>query len=392
MGWKSMQRVLAIALSAWLFSYVCMSNALAQPSSTLPASDVSVPYDKAVVISVLEAGQAASAKAVADIETTPGTPANLIAFYAHLKSQGLVSSSSFIPRISDLPPNLKDPSYLVSLGNALGSRPFIWLPEKELKKDEFPETVALIDSSVTPGGQTIIHDACSGTVIGQKAILSAAHCVCDFTHTVSVRVNTTNWLADPGIQLAVSGRKSMLADCSAYRKATIEQRRELLRSSGDVAIFIVNEDIRRYGITPARVTDGFKSHTSYYITGYGISDDDKAGPRRRATIQGMKCDQAHASSYGCNPEFEFWGDGGKISGRPDKPDACKGDSGGPVYESNASTPATVIGVISRPVNGTSCGQGGIYVALTGPVLHWVNNTMAALAASASSVTNLASGL
>jgi hypothetical protein len=349
------------------------SSAAAVPAAA--ASSASVPYDRAVVEATLLAGKAASAKARANLQVSPLDAANLTNFYSKLQGIGAIAPSIRLPSVAELPANKRDLAYLSSLNSSLGNRPFIWLPDRTLQLAEYPQAVAILEYSVSPLGQVSLHNKCSGTVIAPTIVLSAAHCVCDMTHKIAIHVATSDWMLDAGKALDVVTSRTTVADCAAFRQADIAAQRDVLRNAGDVAVFVVKEDITTFGIQPARVVDGFRPSSSYYIAGYGISDSGREGPRRSATIQGMLCDQARATAYGCNPEFEFWGDGGRITGRQDRADACGGDSGGPVFDTSTVLPVSVIGVISRPINGTSCGQGAIYVALKGRILTWLQKAV-----------------
>jgi len=195
--------------------------------------------------------------------------------------------------------------------------------------------------------------------------------------TVSAVIGSPNIRTSAGHKLSVVGTRSRISDCTSFRLSSIDEQRTALRAIGDVAVMFVAEDLGNYSIRPAMLSTTFTSKASYYIVGYGASDDDpRPGVKRMATIQGIACDAGADASYTCNPSFEFWGDGRQITGRTDRPDSCGGDSGGPVFEANALTPPSVIAVISRPVRGTTCGQGGVYVLLSPEIKTWVQAQLA----------------
>jgi hypothetical protein len=185
-------------------------------------------------------------------------------------------------------------------------------------------------------------------------------------------LGTENYHKDIGVRVDVVATKSRISSCEAYKAADVHGKRDIMRAAGDVAVMFLSEDAGKINVPLAVLTDSFKPSESYYIVGYGISDTDaRPGVRRIATIQGMSCTHADSGKYGCNPAYEFWGDGRQITGRTDRPDSCGGDSGGSVFTTDKQAQPRLIGVISRPVTGTTCGQGGVYVLLTPPILGWV---------------------
>lgn len=315
----------------------------------------------------LMARRAAAAKSLADDTVSQQGYRNLQRFYRNLLS--FKHSSLTVP--STIPAHKLDVDYLASLSEALKSKPYIWLDDHPLALGEYPSAVALMGYRVI-GGVTQTTGVCSGTLIARYAVLTAAHCACELGEKVRAFLNTENYRANAGTRVEVTAVKSRLPNCTQYLAADLESRREMLRSVGDVAVMFLDQDAAKVNIAPAVLSDSFKSSTSYYIVGYGISDDDHSpGVRRLATIQGIECSASAASKYGCNPAFEFWGDGRQITGRTDRPDSCAGDSGGSVFTAETNSPPRLIAVISRPIAGTTCGQGGVYVLLTPPILSWV---------------------
>ena len=341
---------------------------LSLPSVAVAQEHADAPTVQSIVIERLIARRAAAAKSRANESTGNQQGAiNLQRFYRNLFS----SQNLGIPVPATLPPNKLEADYLASLDAALKNKPYIWLDDHPLAQGEYPAAVALMGYRVS-GGVIQTVGVCSGTLIARYAVLTAAHCVCELGGKVRAFLNTENYRSNAGTPVEVTAVRSRLEDCSRYMAANVEERREMLRAAGDVAVMYLDRDAAKVKISPAVLSDSFVPSTSYYIVGYGISDDDPSpGVRRLATIQGMACNGTAPSRYGCNSAFEFWGDGRQMTGRTDRPDSCAGDSGGSVFATDKASPPRLVGVISRPVNGTTCGQGGVYVLLTPPILDWV---------------------
>lgn len=321
-----------------------------------------------IIAERLIALRAAAAKSLADDLTSKEQGArNLQLFYQNLLS--LKHPNLLAP--TTIPANKLDAKYLTSLAAALKYKPYIWLDDHPLAVGEYATAVALRGYRMV--GTTVLETGvCSGTLIARYAVLTAGHCACELGDHVGAFLNTANYRLNPGTRVEVTAIKSRLTDCAGYLAATTDKKRDMLKAAGDVAVMFLDQAASTVNIAPAVLFDGFVANTSYYIVGYGISDDDtSAGVRRLATIQGLACDGAASAKYGCNSAFEFWGDGRQITGRTDRPDSCAGDSGGSVFTTDGAVPPRLVGVISRPVTGTTCGQGGVYVLLTPPILAWV---------------------
>ena len=330
-----------------------------------------VPEDQTrsdVIAERLIARRAAAAKALADDLTSKQQGVrNLQLFYRNLLSL----KHPNLPPPTTLPAHKLDANYLTSLAAALKNKPYIWLDDHPLAVGEYATAVALRGYR-TVGTTALETGVCSGTLIARYAVLTAGHCACELGDHVGAFLNTANYRLSAGTRVEVTAIKSRLTDCAGYLAATTDNKRDMLKAAGDVAVMFLDQAASTVNIAPAVLSNGFVANTSYYIVGYGISDDDtSAGVRRLATIQGLACDGAASAKYGCNPAFEFWGDGRQLTGRTDRPDSCAGDSGGSVFATDGVVPARLVGVISRPVNGTTCGQGGVYVLLTPPILAWV---------------------
>ena len=367
MRWLS--RLLGVEVVGPMARLLAISTlTLSLPCVALAQEHVDAQTVQSIVKERLIARRAAAAKSLANEVTghQQGAP-NLRHFYRNLLSSKNLGTA--VP--ATLPSNKLEADYLASLDAALKNMPYIWLDDHPLALREYPAAVALMGYRVSGGVMQTV-GVCSGTLIARYAVLTAAHCACELGGKVRAFLNTANYRANAGTPVEVTAVKSRLADCAQYMAANVEGRREMLRTAGDVAVMYLDQAAANVKISPAVLSDSFVPSTSYYIVGYGISDDDPSpGVRRLATIQGMACNGTAPVRYGCNSAFEFWGDGRQMTGRTDRPDSCAGDSGGSVFTTDQVSPPRLVAVISRPVTGTTCGQGGVYVLLTPPILAWV---------------------
>lgn len=308
------------------------------------------PPDNSEVITI---HQLEVAKEIADRLAPPGTVENIY-WYQRAARSGLGNSNT------DSGPLVVSGSLFQMFSrqevlHAYRISPFVWRPRGEVQPGEFRETVALI-----AGGY------CTGTVIGSRAVLTAAHCVCELGSTIAVVVEQ--------IPQALSGTviRTRLPDCAAYKRADKPQRRALLQTHGDMAVLRLDRDVSVYGVAAARFGGSIIAGQFYTIVGYGKTDSspDTPGKKMYGRIVAISCTAEDATRKGCRPGTEFLGVGEIPASDGITTDACSGDSGGPVFVAGDSQPPTLVGVISRPV-GARCGEGSIYGALDDATIAWI---------------------
>ena len=226
----------------------------------------------------------------------------------------------------------------------------------------FPTTVAMQYNS----GKVL----CSGSLVSENKILTAAHCACSdkplnaFFGDTLVRDD----IILPGIRTALplSSAIEFYDDgfCSAYE----ENQLEAIQTMVDLAIITLSERLPsdlRQAILPVEPVIGHTAASAVpgkvYVVGFGESSNRwHPGSKNFAEIDfySRPCTNDDQARVGCKT-------GGEVSaGRPPT-DTCYGDSGGGLYiQEYMGGPMILVGVTSRSLtDGELCGEGGIYTSL-----------------------------
>ncbi|MCA9592364.1 MAG: trypsin-like serine protease [Myxococcales bacterium] len=176
--------------------------------------------------------------------------------------------------------------------------------------------------------------ACSGVVIGKRAVLTARHCL------PITRVRFGQDASKPVAERRV-------------RRHYLPPARGL-----DIAVLELTEDAP---VTAYKVSHSTQPPQRVRAVGYGATDAHAsrgAGQRRYwdLRIRGWSCDPASSVSTACKPGVEL------VLPRSNGLDTCNGDSGGPLL-SWVKHRWVVVGITSRAVASSllPCGDGGVYV-------------------------------
>jgi len=209
---------------------------------------------------------------------------------------------------------------------------------------------------------------CTGVVIAPNVIITAQHCYC----AGMTQAQVGNIYNPSAPQIAIAHGVPM-KPCGTSTPVS---------EAADVALLFTATDFDPTSVPPARLaTDAIIAQAqSVRAVGFGLTQTGILGTKMMVDIPliSPSCSGSVVASatsytdnryYGCNSGFEL------VAGDPMLlKDTCNGDSGGPVFIHDQSGNDYLAGTTSRSVisaDGSDCGNGGIYVRLTGPVLDWI---------------------
>ena len=192
---------------------------------------------------------------------------------------------------------------------------------------------------------------CGGTLIAANKILTAAHCLADFSST-EIKNSITVVLGSSSLGSSSGATTFKIA---GYK---IDSRYDASTSQFDVAVITLNGTST---ITPAPINTSTAVPAvgeKTYVAGWGSTQEGgNVSSALKYTTVAVVSNAECTNDYGSDIYF------GSLCAFTKNTDSCQGDSGGPLY-SYDGTKLTVIGVVSW---GNGCareGYPGVYSRLS----------------------------
>lgn len=213
---------------------------------------------------------------------------------------------------------------------------------------------------------------CGGTVIGDRWILTAAHCTTTSASNMQVLLGEHD-TSSMGETNVVRKNVKRIIDHPSYNTRSLDYDFALLELDSAVD-FASNSHIR-----PACLPTGSDSYSGFkaIVTGWGTtsSGGSQSSKLREVTVDVLSNAQCKASSYSNSDITDRMlcaavNGGGK--------DACQGDSGGPLVSSGTGdgvTPGSnydLIGVVSWGIGCAMADYPGVYSRVT-EALSWIES-------------------
>ena len=248
----------------------------------------------------------------------------------------------------------RDPRTQANFISEGGRRDRIWLGVPA--RDVFPSAVAL---------QTAQGALCSGVLIDEATVVTAAHCFCRGDEPQLIVFGPSMNLTEAKVVKANTARSKAKAECEAY-------------ADGDVAVVGLAEKSQ---VSPMKIAGPalIAAAKSVRIVGFGVTEKGTSGaklmvdvPIASHTCEGTSERGTDAGVYGCYPDAEM------VASTPlTSRDSCNGDSGGGAFVQTTNGDWQLAAVVSRGIQGTSarpCGDGGIYARVDGTkVREWLRS-------------------
>jgi hypothetical protein len=195
---------------------------------------------------------------------------------------------------------------------------------------------------------------CSGTLIAPNVVLTASHCWCHGMSPTGVLFGESRQTGT-AVTVDLTRSRRMTTSCADG---------DLQR--GDAALLFLTA---ASAIAPQHLADPawVTQPGSGLAVGFGLQQTGATGRKQKVNLAvvSKNCDGSNdAAKYGCAPSDEL------VAGGPRG--VCHGDSGGPLLVQDPATNKDYLAALtSRLVKNGACGDGAVFVRLTGKILTWV---------------------
>jgi len=244
--------------------------------------------------------------------------------------------------------------------------------ESGTERSDDPEPLVINGANAKPGRYPYyavsVPWGCGGSLVGKRAILTAAHCVGVFKDRVEVGLTT--WRDQSGQIISIQ----RVIRHPRYNSKTFDYDYAIViltRAPKHKPVCLARKSFKKYWAKKSLTVMGFGSTKSYRMDQKGKEMKGRGG----ATSQLQYTHVNQVSPASCKARYR----GEYVSSRmmcalgPNKKDACQGDSGGPLIKPGRNAGSDVlVGVVSW---GIGCGTSpGVYSDVTA-ALRWIVTTI-----------------
>uniref|UniRef100_A0A1W7R7Y9 CLIP domain-containing serine protease n=1 Tax=Aedes albopictus TaxID=7160 RepID=A0A1W7R7Y9_AEDAL len=247
------------------------------------------------------------------------------------------------------------------------------LGDEETEPEEYPWT-AMLGFQDFLGRKSY---SCGGTLINERYVVTAAHCVASMRYRKLVDVRLGEWDLNTTLDCSKTECFVEFQDDYPIEKVIVHERFSLnnLNKANDIALLKLNKTVERTELvapicipTP-EMDDSIEVERSLFdVAGWGTTETGFFSRRKmKVTLPGQRiesCNQAFASYNVSFTEFQL------CVGGVDGKDSCKGDSGGPLMMI-MNNRWHLVGIVS--LGGKVCGARKMPAIYTrfGKYLDWV---------------------